>query len=65
MVASVRRWQELPTCQTKLVPATSNMDPPLAKAEPISDSGAASLTTYLRRGKKYCTKQPGESSKNK
>ncbi|GAB0204021.1 epimerase family protein SDR39U1 [Grus japonensis] len=34
------------------MPAGSNTDPPLAKAEPISDSGSASVITYLRRGKK-------------
>jgi len=31
------------------------MDPSLAKAEPISDSGSASVITYLGRGKnKMC-----------
>ncbi|KAK4829029.1 hypothetical protein QYF61_001804 [Mycteria americana] len=34
------------------MPAGSKMDPPLAKAEPISDGGSASVITYLRRGKK-------------
>ena len=28
------------------------MDPPLAKAKPISNSGSASGITYLRKGKK-------------
>ena len=32
----------------------SNSDPPLAKAEPISDGGSASVITYLRKGKSYC-----------
>ena len=27
------------------------MDPSLAKAEPISNSGSASVITYLRKGK--------------
>jgi len=32
------------------------MDPPLAKAELISDSGRTSVITYLRRVRKtYCT----------
>ncbi|GAB0189361.1 zinc finger and BTB domain-containing protein 5 [Grus japonensis] len=34
------------------MPAGSKMDLPLAKAEPISDSGSASGITYLRREKK-------------
>ncbi|KAK4825935.1 hypothetical protein QYF61_003447 [Mycteria americana] len=34
------------------MPAGSKTDPPLAKAELISDGGSASLITYLRRGKK-------------
>jgi len=28
------------------------MDPPLAKAKPISDGGSTSVTTYLRKGRK-------------
>ncbi|GAB0206480.1 hypothetical protein GRJ2_003113600 [Grus japonensis] len=35
------------------MPASSKTDPPLAKAEPISDNGSASVITYLRRGKKH------------
>ena len=31
------------------------MDPLLPKAEPISNSGSASVITYLRRGNSYCT----------
>ncbi|XP_075356581.1 uncharacterized protein LOC142409205 [Mycteria americana] len=34
------------------MPAGSKMDPPLAKAEPISDGGSASGITYLRTGEK-------------
>ncbi|KAM9590860.1 uncharacterized protein ACIBXB_005909 [Morphnus guianensis] len=34
------------------MPAGSKTDPPLAKAEPISNSGSASVITYLRKGKK-------------
>ena len=30
----------------------SNSDLPLAKAEPVSDGGSASVITYLRRGKR-------------
>jgi len=41
------------------MPAGCKMDLPLAKAEPISDSGSASGTTYLRRGRK---KNCGESA---
>ena len=29
-------------------------DPPLAKAEPISNAGGASVVTYLRKGKNQC-----------
>ena len=45
-VASVRRDQELPPCQTEPVPASSKMDPLLAKAEPISEASGASVITY-------------------
>ncbi|GAB0175634.1 hypothetical protein GRJ2_000028600 [Grus japonensis] len=34
------------------MPAGSKMDPPMTKAEPISDGGSASGVTELRRGKK-------------
>ncbi|KAK4810940.1 hypothetical protein QYF61_013348 [Mycteria americana] len=34
------------------VPVGSKTDPPLAKAEPVSNGGSASVITYLRRGKK-------------
>ena len=54
-VASLRRDQGIPPCLTEPVPAGSKMDLPLAKAEPISNSGSASGITYLRRGKSYCT----------
>jgi len=33
------------------------MNPPLAKAKPISDSGSASRTMYLRKGKKNCSQR--------
>lgn len=35
----------------RTIPASSNRDLPLATAEPISDAGNASVTTYLSRGK--------------
>jgi len=41
-----------PLCSTEPMPASSKMDLPLAKAEPISDSDSTSVITYLRRGKK-------------
>jgi len=50
-VASVRSCQKLPPCPIEPVPASSEMDLLLAKAEPISDSGSASVITYLRRAK--------------
>ncbi|GAB0182705.1 acid sphingomyelinase-like phosphodiesterase 3b [Grus japonensis] len=40
------------------MPAGSKMDPPLAKAEPISHSGSASGITELRRGEKPAQLQP-------
>ena len=52
-MASVRSCQKLPLCPTEPMPAGSKTDPPLAKAEPISDGGSASVITYLRRGKSY------------
>jgi len=51
-VASVGSCWKLSPCLIKPVPAVSKMDPPLAKAEPISGSGSASVITYLRRGRK-------------
>ena len=51
-MAFVRSCWKLPPCPTEPMPAGSKMDPLLAKAEPISDSGSVSGTTYLRRGGK-------------
>ncbi|KAK4810932.1 hypothetical protein QYF61_013340 [Mycteria americana] len=51
-VTSVRRCQKLPPYRIEPVPAGSKTDPPLAKAETISDGGSTSVITYLRRGKK-------------
>ena len=53
-VASMRRLQKLPPCQTEPVPAGSKTAPPLPKAESISDVGSVSVTTYLRKGKIRC-----------
>ena len=39
--------------------ARSKTDPLLAKAEPISDGGSASVITYLRRGKYCCATAVG------
>lgn len=55
-VPSVRRHQELPSYQTELVSATSKMDPPLAEADTISDTGGVSAITYLREDK-YAVQQ--------
>ena len=41
---------EASLCPTEPMPADSKMDPPLAKAEPISDGGSNSGITDLRRG---------------
>jgi len=50
-VASVRSCEKLPPCLIEPVPASSKTDLLLAKAEPLSDSGSASVITYVRRGK--------------
>ncbi|KAK4816053.1 hypothetical protein QYF61_011061 [Mycteria americana] len=51
--------QKLPLYPTEPMPAGSKMDLLLAKAEPISDGGSASVITYLRRGKKTCATADG------
>jgi len=52
-VASVRSCKKLFLCLIEpMMSVVSKMDPPLAKAEPDSDSGRASEITYLKRGKK-------------
>jgi len=51
-VASVRSYEKPPPCPTESMPVGSKMDPPLAKAEPISDSGSTCAITHLRRKKK-------------
>jgi len=48
----VRRCEKLPPYLIKPVPAGSKMDPLLAKAKPISNSGSTSVIKYLRRVKK-------------
>ena len=52
--------------ESEPIPAGSKMDPPPAKAEPISDSGNASVITFLRRKKKVGTRKTatGERSEN-
>ena len=51
-MASVRSCEKLPPSLIKPVPAGSKMDLPLAKTKPISNSGSASMITYLRKGRK-------------
>jgi len=48
---SVRSCEKIPPCLTEPVPASSETDPPLAKAKPISSIGSTSVITYLRRGR--------------
>jgi len=43
----VRSCQKLPLCLMEPMPAVSKMDPLLAKPEPISNGGSASVITYL------------------
>jgi len=59
-VASVRSCEKLLPCLLKPVPAGSKTDPPLAKAEPISDGGSASGITELRKGRKKSTAVRGQ-----
>ena len=61
-VASVRRCQKLPQCLTEPMPAGSKTDLPLAKAEPIGDSGSTSVITYFKRVKTAAQQQLGERS---
>lgn len=49
-VVSVRSCQKLPPWPTQ-----PWMDPLLAKAEPISNGGNASVITDVRKKKSYCT----------
>jgi len=50
-LASVRSCWKLPPYLMKPMPAGSKMDPLLAKANDISDSGSASVITYISSGK--------------
>jgi len=58
-MASMRSCKKLPSYLIETMPAGSKMDPPLAKAKPISDDGSSSVITYLRRGKNCCTTAAG------
>lgn len=51
-LAAVKSSQKLPPCLTKLMPAGSRMDLPLAKAKPIRNGGTTFGITWLRRGQK-------------
>ena len=42
-----------PVFEREPIPAGSKTNPPPAKAEPISDSGNASVITFLRRKKSW------------
>lgn len=61
-VASVGSFPEFQftPCPTEPVSASSKMDPPLAKAEPIINAGSTSGIMDLRRGEReYCTTASG------
>jgi len=51
-VAPVRSCQKLPPCPMEPMPASSKLDPPLAKVELISISGSASGIICLKIRKK-------------
>jgi len=51
-VAYVRSCEKLPPCLIKPLQAGSKTDLLLPKAKPISDSGSASVITYLRKERK-------------
>lgn len=46
------------------MPVSSNMDPPLAKAEPISNPDRISGITHLKSGKKACRTASRQRSEN-
>ena len=48
-MASVRSWKKPPLCLTEIVPAGSKIVPLLAKAEPISSCGSASVIIFKKR----------------
>lgn len=48
-MASARKFQKLPLCQTEPDPTGFEVVPLLAKAEPTSDVGSTSVTAYLMR----------------
>lgn len=50
-VRPLKRDQELTPCQTQPVPGSPKTVPQLAKVEPISDIGPASVIIYLRKDK--------------
>jgi len=50
-VASVRSWHKLPLCLTEPVSDGSETELSLVKSEPISNTGRASVITYIRRQK--------------
>lgn len=54
-VLVLRRCKKLPPCRMQPLPAGSKMDLPLAKAEPINNSGGTTEKTCLRMGKNGCT----------
>lgn len=47
------RDQGLCLCWSLSTPAGFELDPFLAKHEPISDTGSASVMSYVRKGKKH------------
>lgn len=49
-MASVRRDQVLPPCQTEPVPDVSNMDPPLPKALKDTEERAKMMCSNCERG---------------
>jgi len=55
---------KLPMCLIEPVPAGFKTDPLLGEVEPISNSGSASVITYLRRGQTATQHQPEERSEN-
>ena len=58
-MASVRSCKTLPQCLIKPVLAGSKMDPPLAKAKPVSDGGSGFVVKYLRKGRKKLCRRNG------
>ena len=63
-MVSMRSCQKLPACPTEPTPASSKMDPPLAKAKPTRNGGNASVIAYLSRERSPAAGERSETERN-